>query len=86
MKNFNGKSYAVATDGTRYKINKASIVNDRLYINISPLQNYDNEICLLYDGEDWLMRDKLDEDKFNVKYIYRRSDIKINQLNLIDCF
>lgn len=86
MKNFNGKSYAVATNGTRYKINKASIVNDRLYINISPLQNYDNEICLLYDGEDWLMRDKLDEDKFNVKYIYRRSDIKINQLNLIDCF
>ena len=86
MKNFNGKSYAVAMDGTRYKINKASIVNDRLYINISPLQNYDNEICLLYDGEDWLMRDKLDEDKFNVKYIYRRSDIRINQLNLIDCF
>ena len=82
MKNFKGS--VVSTDNIKYKINKVDIVNNKLYIDISPLHNSKEKISLLYSGDEWFMRNREEENKFNVKYLYKKSDITIKSLNLIN--
>ena len=82
MRNFKGS--VVSTENITYNVNKVDIVNNGLYINISPLHNSKEKISLLYNGDEWLMRNREEENKFNVKYLYKKSDIIIKSLNLIN--
>lgn len=82
MKNFKGS--AVSTENITYNVNKVAIVNNGLYINISPLHNSKEKISLLYSEGEWFMRNREEENKFNVKYLYKKSDIIIKSLNLIN--
>lgn len=86
MKSNFDNCYAIDSNGNEYGVDKFEIIEKRIYVKIYTKSKPRKYFSLVYNGDYWLERDKEEEEKYNMNYLYKTSEIDIVQLSLKNCF